>query len=56
MDIWIWIVLAGIVISAIMTVRATNEEDAVNEKYIEEEGQVYMDRISKERQLKSEMN
>ncbi len=54
MSIWVWVVLAGIIISAFMTVRSMRVEDQVNEKFIEEEGQVYMARMEKERQLRSD--
>ncbi len=53
MSIWVWVVLAGIIISAFMTVRSMRVEDQVNEKFIEEEGQVYIARMEKEKEMRS---
>jgi uncharacterized membrane protein len=56
MPIWIWIVFAGIVLSAMMTARAMRQEKKENQEYIEAEGKVYMDRIERKRYAKGESN
>lgn len=56
MPIWIWVVFAGIVLSAIMTARAMRQEKKENQEYIEAEGKVYMDRIERKRYAKGESN
>jgi Na+/glutamate symporter len=48
--IWIYLVFAGIIFSAIMTIKAVKEEEKIDQQYIEKEGDVYLDRIEKERE------
>ncbi|MDQ0217616.1 hypothetical protein ELQ35_06240 [Peribacillus cavernae] len=52
MPIWIWFVLAGIMISAIMTVRTAKQERKEDTQFIEQEGQKYMDRMKEEKERK----
>ena len=56
MPIWIWVVVAGIVISAIMTARAMRQENKEQQEFIEAEGKIYMDRIERKRYVKGESN
>lgn len=49
---WIYFVVAGIMISAYMVIKTGKEERRVEEEIIEREGQVYMERLEKERSKK----
>ncbi|PLT33788.1 sporulation YhaL family protein [Bacillus sp. V5-8f] len=48
MPIWVWLVLAGILVSAVMTVRTAKQERKEDDLYIEQEGQKYIDRMNEE--------
>lgn len=52
MDIWVYFVLIGILISAIMIVRTLQVEEKQTEKQIEKEGNIYMERLKKEKLIK----
>lgn len=56
MDIpfWIYFIVMGIIISAYMVVRTGKEERRVEEEMIEREGEIYMERLEKERSDKRE--
>lgn len=55
MPIWIWFVLAGIIVSAVMTVRTAKQERKEEDLYIEQEGQKYMDRMNEEKDRKNQV-
>ncbi|WP_100403365.1 sporulation YhaL family protein [Bacillus sp. FJAT-42315] len=50
--IWMYVVVAGIFFSAFMTVKTSKAERKAEMDYIEQEGQVYIQRMEKERDLK----
>lgn len=50
MPIWIWFVLIGIVVSAIMSIRTARQERLIENTWIEEEGQKYMERMRLEQE------
>ncbi|WP_066367970.1 sporulation YhaL family protein [Neobacillus fumarioli] len=50
--IWVYAVVAGIVISAIMAIKTGREERQLELETIEREGEVYMERLEKERELR----
>ncbi|WP_394233454.1 sporulation YhaL family protein [Niallia oryzisoli] len=54
MDIpfWIYFVVAGIILSAYMVIRTGREERQMEEEIIEREGEIYMERLEKEREDK----
>ncbi|KAA9031723.1 sporulation YhaL family protein [Niallia endozanthoxylica] len=54
MDIpfWIYFVVAGIIVSAYMVIRTGREERMMEDEIIEREGEVYMQRLEKEREEK----
>lgn len=56
MPVWIWVVVAGIVLSAIMTARAMRQENKEKQEFIESEGKIYMDRIERKRFVKGDSN
>lgn len=50
---WIYLCIAGILYSGYMFFRTSREEQAVDEAFIEKEGQVYMERMQEERERRS---
>ncbi|MFJ8244574.1 sporulation YhaL family protein [Peribacillus asahii] len=50
MPIWIWFVFIGIVVSAIMAIRAARQERMTENAWIEEEGQKYIERMKLEQE------
>jgi hypothetical protein len=52
---WIYFIVIGIIISAYMVVRTGKEERRFEEEMIEREGEIYMERLEKERSDKREM-
>ncbi|MBP3040452.1 sporulation YhaL family protein [Bacillaceae bacterium Marseille-Q3522] len=55
MDIplWIYLVVAGIIFSAYMAIRSGKKERQEEKQVIEEEGNIYMERIEKEKKAKN---
>ncbi len=49
---WIYFVVAGIILSAYMVIRTGREERQMEEEIIEREGEIYMERLEKEREDK----
>ena len=47
---WIWLVVAGIVISAYMTIRTNREEKEMELREAEQEGDIYIKRMEEERE------
>lgn len=52
--LWIWLVVAGIVISAYMTIRTNREEKEMEIKEAEQEGAIYLQRMEEERQKRKQ--
>lgn len=50
MPIWILIVFGGIIVSAIMAMRAARQERVIENTWIEEEGQKYLERMRLEQE------
>lgn len=55
MPVFTWILVAGIFISAYMTIKSIKEEQETEEAWIEEEGNVYMKRMEEEKRKKALM-
>lgn len=53
MPIWIWLVFIGIVVSAIMSIRAARQDRLRDNAWIEEEGQKYMERMKLEKEKRT---
>jgi hypothetical protein len=53
MPIWIWFVLAGIIVSAVMTVRTAKQDKKEDDLFIEQEGQKYIQRMNEEKERKN---
>ncbi|WAA08719.1 sporulation YhaL family protein [Fervidibacillus albus] len=50
LPLWLWFVIAGIFFSAYMTIRTNKEERELERKMAEQEGEVYINRMKKERE------
>lgn len=46
---WVYLCIVGIIFSAYKLVAAAKEEEQVDQSFIEKEGQIYMERMEKER-------
>jgi Sporulation protein YhaL len=51
---WIYLVVAGIIFSGYMTVRTAAQEREIDQTFIEKEGEIYMERIRKERERRQQ--
>lgn len=51
--LWVYAVVAGIFFSAFMTIKTSRAEKKIDEEFIEQEGQIYIERMEKERELKA---
>lgn len=52
---WIYLCIIGILVSGYMAFKSAREEKKIDDTFIEQEGQVYLDRIEQERQKKKEI-
>jgi hypothetical protein len=50
--IWIYAVVAGIIISAVMALKTGREERVMELENIEREGEIYMKRIEEEKEIR----
>ncbi|WP_251554876.1 sporulation YhaL family protein [Neobacillus muris] len=50
--IWVYAVVAGIVISALMAIKTGREERQLEMEDIEREGEIYMQRLEQEKEMK----
>jgi len=53
--IWIYAVVAGIVISALMAIKTGREERQVEMESIEREGEIYIKRLEQEKEMREEL-
>ncbi|WAA13008.1 sporulation YhaL family protein [Fervidibacillus halotolerans] len=53
---WLWLVIVGIFFSAYMTIRTNKEEREMERKLAEKEGEVYLERIKKERERRKKLS
>lgn len=52
---WIYACIVGILVSGYMAFKTSREDRMIDHEFIEQEGQVYLDRIEQERKKKQEM-
>jgi Na+/glutamate symporter len=52
--IWVYAVVVGIVISALMAIKTGREERLFEQETIEKEGEIYMERLEREKGLREE--
>ncbi|WP_062105337.1 sporulation YhaL family protein [Bacillus niameyensis] len=50
LPIWIYFVVIGVFISAFMAVKTAKEDKEIETEWIEKEGQVYLERMEKEKE------
>ncbi|MCJ7840426.1 sporulation YhaL family protein [Lederbergia sp. NSJ-179] len=55
LPIWIYVVVAGIFVSAFMAVKTAKEDKDMEEEWIEQEGQVYVERMNKEKEQREKL-
>ncbi|MFP5110844.1 sporulation YhaL family protein [Bacillaceae bacterium C204] len=53
--IWVYAVVVGIVISALMALKTGREERQLEMENIEQEGEIYMKRLEREREKREEL-
>ena len=53
MSIFVGVVIAGIFISAFMTIKSIRDEQKADESWIEEEGNVYIERMEEEKRKRA---
>ncbi|MDF0726902.1 sporulation YhaL family protein [Cytobacillus sp. S13-E01] len=51
---WVYLVISGIIFSAYMTIRTARNEREIDNSYLEQEGQVYIERMNSEKQGRKE--
>jgi Na+/glutamate symporter len=54
--IWVYAVVVGIVISALMAIKTGREERLLEQETIQKEGEIYMERLKREKGLREEEN
>lgn len=52
--IWVYAVVAGIVISALMAIKTGREERLLEREFIEQEGEIYIKRLEREKERREE--
>ncbi|MFD2216234.1 MULTISPECIES: sporulation YhaL family protein [Bacillaceae] len=52
---WIYLCIIGILVSGYMAFKTARQDKQIDDTFIEQEGQVYLDRIEKERQKKRDL-
>ena len=53
--IWIYAVVVGIVISALMAIKTGREERELEMETIEREGEIYIQRLEQEKEMREEV-
>ncbi|MEK3887533.1 sporulation YhaL family protein [Bacillus sp. FSL K6-3431] len=56
LPIWIYLVISGVFVSAFMALKTAKEEKALDTEWIEKEGQVYVERMEKERERRKQVD
>ncbi|MEH7110324.1 MULTISPECIES: sporulation YhaL family protein [Bacillaceae] len=50
--IWVYAVVVGIIVSALMAIKTGRDERKMEQEDIEREGEIYMERLEKEKELR----
>ncbi|MGG1677309.1 sporulation YhaL family protein [Neobacillus sp. NRS-1170] len=53
--IWIYAVVVGIVVSALMAIKTGREERKLELENIEQEGEIYIKRLEREKEMREEL-
>lgn len=51
---WVYVVIVGIIVSGYMVLYTSKKEQDMDQEFIEREGDVYMQRIKKERERRTQ--
>jgi uncharacterized membrane protein (DUF106 family) len=54
--IWVYAVVVGIVVSALMALKTGREERMMEMENIEQEGEIYMKRLERAKEMREELN
>jgi len=52
--VWVYFVVAGILMSAIMTIKTGRADRKLEQEMIEREGNIYMERLEKEKEQRKQ--
>ncbi|HSH51094.1 MAG TPA: sporulation YhaL family protein [Bacteroidales bacterium] len=52
LPLWIYVVMFGIIFSAFMVIKTAKDEQEIEEKFIEKEGEAFLEQVRKESQQK----
>ncbi|WP_062197503.1 sporulation YhaL family protein [Massilibacterium senegalense] len=52
LPLWIYVVMFGIIFSGFMVIKTAKDEQEIEEKFIEKEGEAFLNRVRKEHQQK----
>lgn len=52
--IWVYAVVVGIVVSALMAIKTGREERQLEMEHIEQEGEIYLKRLEREKERREE--
>jgi hypothetical protein len=55
LPIWIYFVIAGVLISAFMAIKTSKEDRDHEMEWIEKEGEVYMNRLEEEKERRKQV-
>ncbi|KMY45468.1 hypothetical protein AC622_15570 [Bacillus sp. FJAT-27916] len=53
MPFFMWFIVAGIFVSAYMTIKSMREDREIDEAFIEDEGKVYIERMEEEKKKRT---
>ncbi|CAM4062176.1 sporulation YhaL family protein [Lederbergia lenta] len=56
LPIWIYLVISGVFVSAFMAIKTAKEDRAIETEWIEKEGQVYVERMEKEKERRKQLD
>lgn len=56
MPFFMWFIVAGIFVSAYMTIKSMREDREIDEAFIEDEGKVYIERMEEEKKKRAITN
>ncbi len=56
MEIWIYFVIAGIIVSGFMAVRAARQEKQIEDQWIEQEGEKFIARMNEEKEKRKQIS
>ncbi|WP_108671919.1 sporulation YhaL family protein [Peribacillus acanthi] len=55
-EIWVYFVIAGIIVSGFMAVRAARQEKQIEDQWIEQEGERFITRMNEEKEKRKQIS